>query len=419
MTGPQPGPNGFAYMPQQGMPPQGMYPPPNGPMQPHAHAMHAQMQHAPMPQAPMHPQMQGPPNYQYPGPQQHHQQHHLQPQFIEEQRRSMPPAFPQQEQMIQRSPQPPPQQLPLQPSPQPLQKEEPPSDSAEMLQAPVKRMSKSRSIFTPIDESRSILSQHWASSTSAPDVDPATGRAQSADVGAISRQTGASVQPLQRAQMHDKARNISQSSLPETTFTPPSRTNSAQLNAKRPRLKVQIPDEPSDGGSNTAGSSPPGSTATGTNAVRTDGSHSSSGVVLPPPSPSASALLSAGASGPPNPFARPHPPGQSQQSQVDRKDTIETPMSALPSRFMSNEFLPSPSSFFNTDYGTWKSDGNTLPSPMNFSTPVMGFGSSFLREDSGGASAGGAGSTDGAAAGKRKSPEIKAESDPKRLKTEA
>lgn len=146
-------------------------------------------------------------------------------------------------------------------------------------------------------------------------------------------------------------------------------------------MALQIPDEPSDGGSQTADSSPHDSTdATGTHPARragTDGSHSS-GVVLPPPSPSASALLSAGASGPPNPFARPHPPNQNSQS----SNNIETPVSALPSRFMNNEFLPSPSSFY-PEWNFRGSDSNTLPSPLNFATPIMTTGPSFLREDSG------------------------------------
>lgn len=227
------------------------------------------------------------------------------------------------------------------------------------------------------------------------------------DVGSVARQNGAIAAPPappQRAQTHDKNQGNSIPPANDNNFAPPARTNSAQLGAKRPRLKVQIPDEPSDGGSNTAGSSPPGSTATGTGARQTgtDGSHSS-GVVLPPPSPSAGTLLSAGASGPANPFARPLPPSQqNQQPQSDRKDNIETPISALPSRFMSNEFLPSPSSFFYPEWNMRGGDSNTLPSPMNFATPVMGFGASFLREDSSGATGGGG-------AAKRKSPEAEGE----------
>ena len=45
------------------------------------------------------------------------------------------------------------------------------------------------------------------------------------------------------------------SSIPEAIFTPPSRSNSLRVGGgSRPRLKVQIPDEASDGG-NTTGES--------------------------------------------------------------------------------------------------------------------------------------------------------------------
>jgi len=59
---------------------------------------------------------------------------------------------------------------------------------------------------------------------------------------------------------------------------------------------------------------------------------------------------------------------------------IDTPVSALPSRFLNNEFLPSPSSFY-PDWNFRGSDSNTLPSPLNFATPVVGTGPSFLRDD--------------------------------------
>ena len=59
---------------------------------------------------------------------------------------------------------------------------------------------------------------------------------------------------------------------------------------------------------------------------------------------------------------------------------IDTPVSALPSRFLNNEFLPSPSSFY-PEWNYRGSDSNTLPSPLNFSTPVVGSGPSFLRDE--------------------------------------
>jgi len=91
-------------------------------------------------------------------------------------------------------------------------------------------------------------------------------------------------------------------------------------------------------------------------------------------------LLSAGAQGPPNPFARPLPPSAtgSQNTQAyGANQNIETPMSALPSRFVADQFLPSPSSFY-PEWGFGGSGGrsaggdggNMLPSPLNWQTPV-------------------------------------------------
>lgn len=410
--------NGYAYMPQPTI-----YTPQTAPMMPqHAHP----------------PMQQPPPSFQYPGPP---PQHQLQQVYMEEQRRS--PAFPQERHTPGPSATPPqPQQLQL-PQQMPPQTHEEHQQAQQhnqqmMLEPPVKRLSvKSRSIFTPIDESRSILSQHWASSTSAAETlksEPAAmNRSHSVDVSAVAQNNGPALPsppPPPSAQNHDKNRAVSTSSAADT-FAPPPRTNNAQLGAKRPRLKVQIPDEPSDGGgSATADSSPRGSTETGSHPSRRgDQGSQSSGVVLPPPSPSASALLSAGATGPPNPFARPHPPSQASQANGDRdrdrsESKMETPVSALPSRFMNNEFLPSPSSFFYPEWNMRGGDSNTLPSPLNFATPVVGFGASFLREDSSGAGAGGA---PNAATGttKRKTPDEEEEQETsgigeaKRLKIES
>lgn len=151
---------------------------------------------------------------------------------------------------------------------------------------------------------------------------------------------------------------------------------------------MQIPEEQSDADSATGESSPrqSGNAASDTPAkTSTEASHSSgTGVVLPPPSPSASAILSAGASGPPNPFARPHPPGgppQNPSYSSSNNNNIETPISALPSRFVADGLLPSPSSFYpEWGFGRSGGDSNLLPSPLNFQTPVMG-GSSFRDED--------------------------------------
>jgi len=158
----------------------------------------------------------------------------------------------------------------------------------------------------------------------------------------------------------------------------------------RPRLRVQIPDEASDAGSNTgepATNSPRATADASAQPVRRNGADAPR---LPPPSPSATSILSAGATGPPNPFARPPPQNHNAGMNID------TPVSALPSRFLNNEFLPSPSSF----YPGWDFRGdnsNTLPSPLNFATPVAGSGPSFLRDENG---------PNGPNGPKRKSPEI-------------
>lgn len=47
---------------------------------------------------------------------------------------------------------------------------------------------------------------------------------------------------------------------------------------------------------------------------------------------------------------------------------------------MNNDFLPSPSQFFADSYPRHH-ESNTLPSPLNFATPVVGSGPSFLREE--------------------------------------
>ncbi|KAJ3554754.1 hypothetical protein NPX13_g10526 [Xylaria arbuscula] len=250
------------------------------------------------------------------------------------------------------------------------------------------RANQSGSIFTPIDNNQSILDQHLDSfHTDAQMKEEAGSRAQSVDVGAVSRIKSSNSPPIpQRSNTgagFAKARG-SISTLHEGGFTPPSRSNSLKMDggAARPRLRVQIPDEASDAGSNT------GEPATTTSPrVTADASaqpprrNGADAPRLPPPSPSAQTLLSAGATGPPNPFARPPPQNHSTGMNID------TPVSALPSRFLNNEYLPSPSTFYPPE---WNS--NTLPSPLNFATPVAGSGPSFLRDET--------------STAKRKSPEI-------------
>jgi MADS-box transcription factor len=210
--------------------------------------------------------------------------------------------------------------------------------------------------------------------------------------------------PPARANTHTKNR-VSVNSV--DSFTPPSRTNSAQMGSmKRPVLKVHIPAETDDENDNTANpvSDPQSSADAASSNTQQNGrgSDSHSGVVLPPPSPSASALLSAGASGPPNPFARPHHPvSQPSQNSNTSNNMIDTPVSALPSRFMNGtDYLPSPSSFYPEWAYGGRNDSNTLPSPLNFATPVVGSGPSFLREDSGDR-----GQVNNGGNGKRKTPD--------------
>ncbi|KAK5663769.1 hypothetical protein OQA88_4200 [Cercophora sp. LCS_1] len=422
---PQPPVNGFAFMPQpaiynpqnpqnpqnlqpnmpHGLPQVHQYPYP--PPQAHTHQMQSYMEEQrrsslppsfppqpqaqpaprhsvsppqpPAPQLPPQPMQHMPPTP--PQPQVHpmrsppQPQHQIQPPVQQQQ----PPQPPHQEQPQHHLPPPPEPQPPAPVEPKPkAEPAERPRASLLALDTNIKNKPRGRgSIFTPIDENRSILSQHLAA-FSEPKVEGAN-RSQSIDVGAVSRGNNTSSPPqLQRANTQQAAakRNGSMSSIPETTFTPPSRSNSLRIGASaaglaRPRLKVQIPDEPSDGGSATNDSTSPRGT-TSTDVTSQPSRSVSGGVVLPPPSPSASALLSAGASGPPNPFARP-PPHQNNMN-------IDTPVSALPSRFLNNEFLPSPSSFY-PEWNFRGSDSNTLPSPLNFATPIVGTGPSFLRDD--------------------------------------
>ncbi|KAK1757360.1 hypothetical protein QBC47DRAFT_154716 [Echria macrotheca] len=410
--------NGFAFVPQPNiynpqntvnlppsMPPHSMpqvhpqlaY---QQPPQPHTHQMQPYMEERrsslppnfpPQPQAPPSRHSASPPQPPAPQPPPQQPVQHMAPQPQVHPMRSppqpqvqiAPPPPPPPVQQSQQEHQAPPASEPLPPPPVEPRKPQPADGRRQslLLDTNIKKQPPraTGSIFTPIDENRSILSQHLAAFN--PDIkpDPGAHRSQSIDVGSVSRSNATSSPPqLQRASTQGQGikRNGSMSAIPETTFTPPSRSNSLRVGAgagARPRLKVQIPDEPSDGGSATnESSSPRGTTATDVTSQpsrRPTDSHSG-GVVLPPPSPSASALLSAGASGPPNPFARPVP----HQNNMN----IDTPVSALPSRFLDTDFLPSPSSW---GWGFQRNDNNTLPSPLNFATPVNGTGPSFLRDD--------------------------------------
>ncbi|KAI9835687.1 MAG: hypothetical protein M1819_001864 [Sarea resinae] len=351
--------NGYAYAPQNAP----IYNPQGG----------AGMPMAPQPGQQPHYQAFQPPAHP------HTQPHQL---YMQEPRRqSMPPSMPQPDRpQGVTDPSPPQQNRVLEPASLPLPEQRP---------APAK----SRSIFTPIDDSRSLLAQHWGigastaeSIKSEPPMKSEIGpRSQSVDVGSVSRNniTGPTAPPPPLTNRAPPAPQRTASASSISDIATPSRTNSGQTNAKRPKLKVDIPVEAEAG---NASGSPGGSGGTtgGTSAKLSAEAGHGSGVVLPPPSPSASALLSAGAQGPPNPFARPPPPNPVTNSNSYSSHNIETPISALPSRFVADGLLPSPSSFYpEWGFGRAGADSNMLPSPLNFQTPVVGSGPSFLRDDEG------------------------------------
>ncbi|EME43922.1 hypothetical protein DOTSEDRAFT_71657 [Dothistroma septosporum NZE10] len=355
-----------------------------------------------------------PPPYPPPGAHQPHPG--LQQAYMQDNRRSsMPPNYP---------PQPPPQanmqrhqsseslQVPGQqghPSPQPGQPRHTPSpqppqhefQSPQMPQPrPLPAHAKSHSIFTPIDDSRSLLAQHWGATGNAelPRPDPEIKiegggpRSASIDVAQMQRENqaranGLSPRPTQTMPPPTKSPQPPQRTASTPNIPPPGRINSNQPDAKRPRLKVQIPQGASDdeGGTAESGQGEDSNTSgVGQPLTTQQQGQPSHGVVLPPPSPSAGALLSAGAQGPPNPFARPAPPMSTNPHAANRDaalNNIETPISALPSRFMNNDLLPSPSSFY-PEWGFGRSGAdNMLPSPLNFTTPVVSNGQGWQRTE--------------------------------------
>ncbi|TRX94126.1 hypothetical protein FHL15_004894 [Xylaria flabelliformis] len=413
--GPQPVVNGYPYMPASGL----YHPQPqpslqHGPPPAPAQYQYAAAAHPPQipsfmddarraPGAPSYPQ---PPARPQPSPPQVHVQQlppqpvpHMSPPQVSSQHLEVPGAASQKPHMQQHHISEPQMQGPT-PAPAPMdppkserlhdRPAQPGLDTSSIRKLP--RGHQSGSIFTPIDDNRSILGQHLDSFHADAHVkEESSSRAQSVDVGAVSRVKSSNSPPMpQRANTgvgFPKARGSV--SIPEGGFTPPSRSNSMKIDgASRPRLRVQIPDEASDAGSNTgepATTSPRGTADASAQPARRNGADAPR---LPPPSPSATSILSAGATGPPNPFAR--PPPQTHSTSMD----IGTPVSALPSRFLNTEFLPSPSTF----YPEWNFRGdnsNTMPSPLNFATPVAASGPSFLRDDGGPPNA-----------AKRKSPEI-------------
>ncbi|KAL4810166.1 hypothetical protein BDV18DRAFT_130414 [Aspergillus unguis] len=253
----------------------------------------------------------------------------------------------------------------------------PPNLKMEKGQSPplTKPLSKSRSIFTPIDDGGSLLARNFF-----------VGFGDNTGVKPESTHNEVDdKRPIKKPSPPPRAKTETPLSKTTPDIKPPPRTNSGQLGSKRPQLKVQIPSENSDQGSATAGSSASAGAKVVTPA-KLDPSHP--GVVLPPPSPSAGAIHSAGAQGPPNPFARPPPPGTTaptvqNTTAYNNNNNIETPISALPSRFVSDALLPSPSSFFPAEWGFGRSgpDSNILPSPLVFPTPQAQNGPGFGREE--------------------------------------
>ena len=282
--------------------------------------------------------------------------------------------------------------------------------------------------------------------------DSASRRSESIDdKSSVRKQSDSSQQQQQQAQRYGgpsahpspkpQPRNPSTSGTPSVAS--PGRVNSIASDAKRPRLTVQIPGEGSDDNEATADgessstsnnnkssqrggagdSTSKTSAATPARPGATESSHSS-GIVLPAPSPrsaSAGAILSAGATGPTNPFARPNLPakqnsstsipgvggptsnssnsnnnhtnsgggggvtsGSNNTSSISgpdsSRDNIASPMSALPSRVMGGDgnYMSSPSSMFPEL--SWGSHGgsNNLASPAIYQpTPVATHGPSW------------------------------------------
>jgi len=349
----------------QGTPPQAMHHPhgmPSQPMPPHQGAQHFQYPHAVASQ-----QMGMPPGSHAPV------QQVSQAYMSEPGRGSMGPGYAPESQD---------RTVPVKEDPQDnmssglkVQSQSPPQP---------KSFSKSRSIFTPIDDRGSVLARHFGAGAPAFE-SPRANQAMKPDSQVNS--PDAKTTP-----MSEPARPPSISSAAD--IKRPTRSNSSALTSKRPQLKVQIPSENSDRGSATGESSSRDS-AGNTTVTPAKDNPPPGGVVLPPPSPSTGAILSAGAQGPPNPFARPPPPGTTTQNNSHGNNTgntnngnnqmkHETPISALPSRFMSDALLPSPSSFFADDwaaFGRSGPDSNLLPSPLNFPTPAVQSGPGFSRDD--------------------------------------
>ncbi|KAI9898932.1 hypothetical protein N3K66_005393 [Trichothecium roseum] len=395
---------GIAYMPTPPIynPPQHGQPPAMMPQQHPPYSYQSPPQNHPPPPPPLAPmedrRTPAPSGYAHPNPLPPPPQRASPPQPAHTQSQQPIPQISVMPHPEQRTPQPPPH---AEPKVEPQERRpQPPllnTDSA------IKKLPqrKQHSIFTPVEDNHSVLAQHYMTSFAN---DPQSARPEARPYGDFTSTSRSSPPKRTNSQnSQEKSRTGSMASIPESAsvFTPPSRADSIKAGSiggarpRGPRLKVQIPDEGGEPGSATTGEPTQGVERTG--------------IVLPAPSPSAAVPLSAGpvplsagATGPPNPFARPLP----QQS------INGDPASALPSRFLAPEFMPSPNSF----YGEWNfrgENGNTLPSPLNFTTPVATSGPSFLRDDHTATTTTGPSYAATATAGstKRKSPEIAEGSD--------
>ncbi|CRG88230.1 Myocyte-specific enhancer factor 2 [Talaromyces islandicus] len=354
-TPPPPAHNGYTYMSNPSVYNSNANPP-NLHNQPPRQSQYQQFAH------PAHPHQQAPQHHGLPS----HQNQTMHHQYMQDQqgRQSLPPDS----QSYQHRP-----SLAL---PDPQQVADGKGDGS---QSP---KTKARSIFTPIDDKTSVFSSHFFGGSAlreSPQRDTAGKQTQAPSVTAsqtLPLPTASAPPPLSRAATEPK-RSQSASSL----------TDSQQPSRPKPRLKVQIPSEQSDG-SATADSSPRDSSGQGESTPAKKNSDAGpSGVVQlppPPPSPGAGPLLSAGAQGPPNPFARPTQPASNSQSGAGftNNQNMETPISALPSRFVSDALLPSPSSFF-PEWGFSRNgpDTNMLPSPLTFPTPAAQSGPGFARDE--------------------------------------
>lgn len=330
-----------------------------------------------IPQHPQHPlqhsQPLGPPP---PQPQQMTQASHA---YIQEQhrRQSMPPAFPQHE-----------RQVPEQGDKSSLQIR----IKTDLSQSPPQKLepnTQCRGIYTPIDDRKSILAKQFGFGPTAESPKAETPLKSEAETPELPAKTVPAPPPHSRSHpLPVKGRVLpdpqSQQSQPQRTQSLSS-VPSSRNSSLRPQLSLQIPSEQSDTSVTANSTSPKDSGNTVATPAKGSSDPGHSAVVLPAPSPSASAILSAGAHGPPNPFARPAVPitaGQNNASlNANNHGNVETPISALPSRFVSDTLLPSPSSFYpEWGFGRSGPDSNMLPSPLTFPTPVMQSGPGFSKD---------------------------------------